>query len=202
MSERGKFIVFEGIGGCGKGSQVKNLSEYLENLGKNVIVSCEHTRDTSPGILIEKTIKKQEKQIHPTALQMLFVVDRVNHTEDKIKPELSKCDFFLEDRYRGSTISYTLPKMRRYFLEIQKGVTLVPDLVLILDLDPNEAARRVGKRGDADIFDTAKKMNVCREGYEWYSKNSGDPCVWVDASGSREEVFERIKSEIIERKII
>jgi hypothetical protein len=33
-------------------------------------------------------------------------------------------------------------------------------------------------------------------------KNSGDPCVWVDASGSREEVFERIKSEIIERKII
>lgn len=202
MSERGKFIVLEGIGGCGKGTQVENLRRYLDDLGKKVMVNCEHTRDTPPGILIERIIKKQEEQIHPTALQMLFVVDRINDTENRIRPGLKSFDFWLQDRYKGSTISYALPEKRKYFWEIQKEVTLVPDLVLILDLDPVEAARRVGKRGDADIFDTAKKMGVCREGYKWYAENSGDPCAWVDGNGTKEEVFARVIEEIKRRKII
>jgi dTMP kinase len=202
MSERGKFIVFEGIGGCGKGTQLENLNNYLTNLNKKVIVGCEHTRDTPLGILVEDIIKKRKEGIDPTALQLLFVSDRANHTEKIIKPGLKRCDFFLEDRYRGSTISYAVPEMREYFLNVNEGVTINPHLVLIIDLDPVEAAKRVGKRGDADIFDTAKKLNVCRDGYKWYSENSKDPCVWIDGNGTKEEVFERIKNEIQRRKII
>jgi dTMP kinase len=202
MKERGKLIVFEGIGGCGKGTQIDKLKNYLEDLKKRVIVSCEHTRDTPPGALIEDIIKKRKDGIDPTALQLLFVSDRANHTERIIKSGVERCDFFLEDRYRGSTISYAVPKMRKFFLELNEAITIEPDLVLIIDLDPVEAARRVGKRGDADIFDTAKKLNVCREGYKWYSENSSEPCVWIDGNGTREEVFERVKSEIIRRKFI
>lgn len=202
MTEQGKFIVFEGIGGCGKGTQVEKLRKYLEDLNKRVMVSCEHTRDTPLGELIEDIIKKKKEGVDPTALQLLFVSDRANHTEKVIRPSLKRCDFFLEDRYKGSTISYATPKKRKYFLDVNEGVTVKPDLVLIVDLDPVEAAKRVSKRGDADIFDTAKKLNVCREGYKWYSENSNDPCVWIDGSGTREEVFERVKSEIIRRKLI
>lgn len=202
MKKKGKLIVFEGIGGCGKGTQAEMLKKYLEGLNKGVIVNCEHTRDTPPGALIERIIKKQEEQIHPTALQMLYVADRINDTENRIKPGLQRCDFWIQDRYKGSTISYALPGKRKYFLDVQKRVNLVPKLVLIFDLDPTEAAKRVGKRGDADIFDTAKKLNVCRNGYKWYSKNSGDPCVWIDGNGTKEEVFQRVLREMKERKII
>lgn len=202
MREKGKFIVFEGIGGCGKGTQLEILKNYLEGLNRRVIISCEHTRDTAPGILIEDIIKKRKDSIEATALQLLFVSDRANHTEKVIKPGLKRCDFFLEDRYRGSTISYAVPEMREYFLSVNEVVTVKPNLVFIIDLDPVEAARRIGKRGDADIFDTAKKLNICREGYKWYSENSKETCAWIDGSGTREEVFERILEEIKRRKVV
>lgn len=199
---QGKFIVFEGIGGCGKGTQIEMLRKHLEDKRKSVLVTCEHTRDTSVGQLIEKTIKRESMEIDPTALQILYVADRVNHTSKVIKPALENNDVVLADRYKGSTISYAPIGERFDFLNMQNGLTLTPDLVIILDLDPMEAAKRIEKRGDTDIFDKAERLRVCLEGYEWYSDNTDDPVAWVDGSGTKEEVHERIKYEIKTRKII
>lgn len=199
---QGKFIVFEGIGGCGKGTQIEMLRKHLEDKRKSVLVTCEHTRDTSVGQLIEKTIKRESMEIDPTALQILYVADRVNHTSKVIKPALENNDVVLADRYKGSTISYAPIGERFDFLNMQNGLTLTPDLVIILDLDPMEAAKRIEKRGDADIFDKAERLRVCLEGYEWYSDNTDDPVAWVDGSGTKEEVHERIKYEIKTRKIL
>jgi dTMP kinase len=153
MAERGKFIVFEGIGGCGKGTQSEKLRQVLMERGKNVMLACEHTRDTPTGQLIEEIIKKRAPSIEADALQMLFVADRINHTQRVILPALGEGVTVIGDRYRGSTIAYAREEKRDYYNEIQKRVTLAPDLVIILDLDPVEAVRRVNGRGDADIFD-------------------------------------------------
>ena len=76
---------------------------------------------------------------------------------------------------------------------------MTPDLVIILNIDVREASERIGKRGDADIFDTTEKMRVCLEGYHWYEKHSGHSCVWIDGKGNKEEVSERIREEIKRR---
>mgnify|MGYP000905311402 CR=1 FL=1 len=201
--ERGKLIVFEGVGGSGKGTQINLLRDYLLINNKTVLVTNEHTRDTGVGNLIENTIKKRSEEMDPTALQVLFVADRINHSQRVILPALSEYDFVLEDRYEGSTISYAPQEQRDYFLNLHKtDKILTPDLVFILNTDLAEAARRIGKRGDADIFDTTEKMRVCLEGYKWYEKHSGHDCVWIDGNGNKEEVSERIIEEIKIRKII
>lgn len=201
--ERGKLIVFEGVGGSGKGTQINLLRDYLLINNKTVLVTNEHTRDTGVGNLIENTIKKRSEEMDPTALQVLFVADRINHSQRVILPALSEYDFVLEDRYSGSTISYAPPEQREYFLNLHKtDKILTPDLVFILKTDLREASQRIGKRGDADIFDTSEKMRVCLEGYKWYEKHSGHDCVWVDGGGDKEEVSGRIIKEVKRRKII
>lgn len=196
--------MFEGIGGCGKGTQLEMLREELTGRGKKVFCSREHSRDTSIGRLIEATIKKESEPIESSALQLVFVADRINHSERVLRPELTRVDFVLEDRYEASTISYAPEEQKRYFLELHhhNPKILKPDLTIILDLEPREAARRVGKRGDADIFDTAEKMKVCREGYLWYKENSGHSCTVVEAGGSRDEVFKRIMGKIEKAKLL
>jgi dTMP kinase len=84
---RGKFVVIDGIGASGKDTQVEMLENYLKDKGMDFLVTREHTRDTPPGILIEKIIKKQEDQIEGQALQLLFISDRRNHFVKVIKPE-------------------------------------------------------------------------------------------------------------------
>lgn len=200
QENKGKFIVFEGIGGSGKGTQVSLLKDYLLAKNKTVLVTNEHTRDTGVGDLIERTIKKKSDEMDSTALQVLFVSDRINHSQRVILPALGQHDFVLGDRYEGSTISYAPPEQRDYFLNLHKtDKILTPDLVIILNTDLTEAAQRIGKRGDADIFDTAEKMRVCLDGYRWYEKYSGHECVWVDGEGSKEGVSERIIEEIKRR---
>ena len=200
QENKGKFIVFEGVGGSGKGTQINLLKESLLKINKTVLVTNEHTRDTGVGDLIERTIKKKSNEMDSTALQVLFVADRINHSQRVILPALGQYDFVLGDRYEGSTISYAPPEQRDYFLALHKtDKILIPDLVFILNTDLNEAAQRIGKRGDADIFDTAEKMRVCLDGYRWYEKHSGHECVWIDGGGSKEGVSERIVEEIKRR---
>jgi len=202
MSERGKFIVFEGIGGCGKGTQVGLTRSWLEGLGKKVLVTCEHTRDTPTGILIERIIKKQEQPIDPLALQLLFVVDRANHTRRVIMPALEEHDVVIGDRYYPSTVAYTEGEMRGMMLGVNRAVSVRPDLVLLIDVDSQLAAERVGLRGDADIFDQKERLENCRRGYEWYAKNSSDEVAWIDGGGAPDEVHARIISEINRRGIL
>ncbi|HOZ81161.1 MAG TPA: dTMP kinase [Candidatus Woesebacteria bacterium] len=202
MSEIGRFVVFDGIGGCGKGTQIKMLEQRLVQLGKKVFVTCEHTRNTPIGRLIEGIIKKQEDGVDPVALQLMFVADRANHTKRVIKPALDSYNFVLADRYEASTFAYAPQERREYFLNVNRGVTTRPDLTLIIDLDPEEAVRRVEARNDADIFDKVETLKNCRESYRWYFENSGWPCAWINGSGTKEKVAELIFNEIQTRGMV
>lgn len=197
MSEKGKFIVFEGVGGCGKGTQVELLKQELVNRNKTVLVTCEHTRETSIGRLIEETIKRRNEGMDGEALQIAFVADRVNHTNRVILPALKTNDFVLCDRYEASTVSYVKAEKRVNIFDFQRGMGVrVADLTLIIDLDLEEAVKRVYGRGDQDIFDNMEKFKKVREGYEWYSQMSQGAVAWIDGNGSREEVSKQVIKEM------
>jgi dTMP kinase len=203
MSEKGKFIVFEGIGGCGKTIQFMKLVDNLKTRGIDVGITREHTRDTPIGSLIERIIKKNEtEEVDNVALQMLFVADRINHTKRIILPMLEnvglKRGLLVCDRYRDSTTAYAPPNKREYYRDIQIPVTLRPDLTILLDLDPQEAVRRVKSRGDEDIFDKVDKFIEVRQGYLWCKENSEGNYAWIDACGSVEEVHGRVLKAVEE----
>lgn len=202
MNNKGKFIVIDGIGASGKDTQVGLLENYLKENKTDVLVTREHTRDTPPGILIEKIIKKQEDQIDPQALQLLYISDRRNHFVKVIEPALLAGKMVIGNRYYPVNVAYSAPEWREKFLKINQMVVDKPDLVLIIDTPPEMAIERMNKRGDPDIFDKLETMEKCREGFEWYAKNSGDECVLIDGTGTKEEVFERVLLEIKKRRIL
>ena len=174
----------------------------MESKGLDFVVTIEHTRDTPVGILIEKIIKKQEEQIDPQALQLLFISDRRNHFVKVIEPKLAKGKIVIRNRYYGVNVAYSGEEWRKKFLDINQMVVDRPDLVLIIDVSPEIAIERMNKRGDHDIFDKRDIMQKCRDGYNWYVENSGDECVLINGEGTKEEVFEIILEEIKKRVII
>ena len=203
MREKGKFIVFEGIGGCGKTIQTIALVKILKENGLEVAVTREHTRDTPTGQLIEEIIKKRAPSIEADALQMLFVADRINHTRRYILPLMEDVGskgggVVICDRYRDSTTAYAPPSQREYYRDIQRSVTINPDMTILLDLDPQEAVRRINNRGDADIFDRVEKLSEVRRGYLWCRDNSEGNYAWIEARGSVEEVRRRVLKAVEE----
>ncbi len=200
--EKGKFIVFDGIGASGKDTQVDLFEKYIKEKGLDVLVTREHTRDTPTGKLIERIIKKQEDQINPQALQLLYISDRRNHYTGVIEPALNEGKTVIGNRYYPVNVAYSSPEWRKTFLEINQMVVPRPDLVLLIDLDPEIALQRMDKRGDHDIFDKIETMKECRNGYRWYFENSGDNCAIIDGNGTKEEVFNRVLNEIKNRGLI
>ena len=199
---KGKFIVIDGIGASGKDTQVELLEKYLNDSGADFLMTREHTRNTPMGVLIEKIIKKEEDQIDPEALQLLFISDRRNHFRNVIKPALEMGKLVVSNRYYPVNVAFSSEQWRDKFLKINQMVVGKPDLVFIIDVPAEVAIERMAKRGDPDIFDKLETMKRNREGYKWYLKNSGDDCVWLDGNRTREQIHQNIVKILKEKKII
>jgi dTMP kinase len=199
---KGKFVVIDGIGACGKDTQVEMLEKYLRDKEIEVLATREHTRDTPTGILLEKIIKKQEDQIDPQALQLLFISDRRNHFVNVIEPALKEGKLVIGNRYYPVNVAFSREEWREKFLKINQMVVDKPDLVIIIDVPSEVAIERMNKRGDPDIFDKLEIMERNRDGYRWYMKNSGDKCVWIDGTGTREEVLNSVVDILKKEKFL
>lgn len=89
------FIVFEGIDGSGKGTQVELLKKYFEKKGsKNVIFTFEHTREGEWSRKIEEIITGKVKGVPLEKIQLLFILDRKDHIHNVIAPALKKEKLF------------------------------------------------------------------------------------------------------------
>jgi dTMP kinase len=130
------------------------------------------------------------------------VSDRRNHFVNVIKPALDKGKLVIGNRYYPVNVAFSAPDWREKFLKINQMVVDKPDLVIIIDVPAQVAIERMNKRGDPDIFDRLEIMERNREGYQWYMKNSGDDCIWVDGNRSREEIHQEIIEILEDKKII
>jgi dTMP kinase len=165
--KRGRFIVFEGIDGCGKGTQFSMLANYLYKLNKynHIIMTREPWKDRE----IRKILSKDEPaEQQAEKLAELFVKDRKEHVSELIIPSLRKGIDVISDRYALSTICYQ--QAQGMSLEKLKGMhagVLVPDVIFILDL-PAEAAR---KRMKKDVRGREQKFEKSVEFQEKVRQN-------------------------------
>lgn len=103
----GKLIVFEGVEGCGKTSQMKLCCQWLESLGISVVVTRE-PGGTELGLHLRRLLleKAEDKPVAQVTELLLYAADRSQHVEQELKPNLAAGKYILCDRYTDSTIAY------------------------------------------------------------------------------------------------
>jgi dTMP kinase len=193
------FIVYEGIDGCGKGTQIKKSVPYIFDLSKNydVLLTREPTRDF--GEIREKMRRGTNVKEDGFWYLDMFVKDRTNHIDRYIKPALANGTHVLSDRFKHSTLAYQplqgvpLKKVIRAHQKL-----LNPDLTLIYDCPAPIAFERRKKEGATDVFDKDLAFQEkLRSAYLDLPKIlKGEHVVVIDGSKSICKVFAETKKHL------
>ncbi len=163
---KGKFIVFEGLDGCGKTTQAKKLGLFLRKTKHKVFLTKEPTKDNKFGKKIDKVLHHKEK-ISPFELQKLFIKDREWHLKNVIEPALKKGKIVICDRYFFSTVAFGGIDIDMEKLIKLNDKFLMPDLTIFLDVRPKICIERIFKRKkEVGFFEKEKKLEKVYKNYK------------------------------------
>ena len=202
----GRLIVFEGVEGCGKTSQIQLCQEWLLSLGVSVVVTRE-PGGTPLGLDLRRLLLEVEnKKIADTTELLLYAADRSQHVEEELKPNLEKGNIILCDRYTDSTIAYQ-GYGRGLDINLINALNAIAtgglesDITLWLDVDIEVGLSR--KRGDNKIADRIELEAIAfhrrvQEGYAQLQA-SQDKIVRIDASLNKEVVQKMIQTTLSDR---
>lgn len=185
----GKLIVIEGMDGVGTTTQAKMLAQHLTKLGFRVASSAEPTT-SGLGQEIRRMLKNSTNTSDLlTSLALCFAADRMQHIHDTIKPGLKDGDFVVLDRYVLSSLVYQGLHVPTAFVQQINQFALQPDITIILDLDAQEAFKRLSSRvGAKDFYETPKMLEKIRARYIRLYEQDPSRKVLVNAQGSIEQV--------------
>ena len=167
MSAKGIFIVFEGIDGAGKTTQVNLLAQNLASLGREVSLSAEPTT-LATGKAIRRALSGEEKKSE-CEMAAMFVLDRIAHninSEIGIRTLTERGTDVISDRYYYSSLAYQgtatdyewVKSMNINSPEIRR-----PDLCIYLDLLPEESLERISRgRETVEIYENLEKLTAVR----------------------------------------
>jgi dTMP kinase len=202
----GRLIVFEGVEGCGKTSQMQLCQEWLKSLGVSVVVTRE-PGGTPLGLDLRRLLLEVEnKKIADTTELLLYAADRSQHVEEELKPNLEKGNIILCDRYIDSTIAYQ-GYGRGLDINLIKQLNLIAtgglesDITLWLDVDIEVGLSR--KRADNNIADRIELEAIAfhrrvQQGYTQLQA-SQDKIVRIDASLNPYAVQKMIQTTLSDR---
>jgi len=196
---KGKFIVFEGIDGAGRSTQVAGLGEFLVHNNFNVVTTKEPTEDSEAGRKIKKTLK-EKTEIDPMEFQKLYVQDREEHLKNRIIPALKDGKIVISDRYFFSTFAYGFS----HGADLEKLIKLnnnflYPDMVFLFKISAKEAIKRIEKRGDPkELFEKEQMLKKVNLAYQNLAKRFKNFYI-IDAEKSKKEVEEQIKKVVISK---
>ena len=146
----GLFVTVEGGDGAGKSTQSRLLEDWLVSEGRRVVRTRE-PGGTDVGVLVRDIVLHHRGEIAPRAEALLYAADRAHHVETVVRPALARGDVVIQDRYLDSSVAYqgagrVLGRHEVRDLSLWATEGLLPDLTVLLDLDPAAARARL----DAD----------------------------------------------------
>jgi len=202
------FITLEGPEGSGKTSHLPDLAEFLREKGWKVLTTRE-PGGTAIGDQVRQVLMRIDNTaMNPRAETLLFLAARAQLVDQIIRPALAEGSVVISDRYGDSTLAYQgyghgndLSIIRQMLAFATGG--LVPDLTLLLDVDPTIGLRRkktVGEWNRLDAYELEFHRRV-RAGYLELVRE--DPKRWtvLDASQPREMVQSALRQAILARLI-
>jgi dTMP kinase len=207
----GFFLVLDGPDGGGKTTQAALLADWLRDRGFDV-VACREPGGTALGNRLRSiVIDRDSLSFSIRAEMLLFMASRAQMVDEVIRPALEAGHVVVCDRFLLSTIVYqghaggVDPAEIAAVGRIATG-GLMPDLTVVLDVDPQTARGRVGAARDRIEDRPADYQDRVREGYLEAARPAAGagglaslypaPVVLVDAAASPGAVFGLIKSEV------
>ncbi|MEE0939029.1 dTMP kinase [Methanobrevibacter sp.] len=179
------YIVFEGIDGAGKSTQIRLLKEWLEANGFRVETLVEPT-DSEVGKLIRRILQRPDATTDQVQkiLGLLFAADRMlmmDKLEDKSK-------IIISDRSFISSLAYQEPAE---WIEVLNRYAKKPDLLLLLDLDVKKS---VARTSGGDTFENETFLAGVKENYLKLAENY--TCEIIDANNGINKVSSDIKKAV------
>jgi dTMP kinase len=196
--KRGRLLAFEGIDGCGKSTQVAALVPVLEQAGHDVLATREPS-DGPAGRRIRSTARSGQR-VAPDEELRWFVEDRRAHVADVIRPALASGRVVVTDRYTLSSVAYQGARGldAGAILADSEAEFPLPDLAILLEIDPEIALARVGTRGtplDA-AFEQREFLERVADHYRALDRSY---IARVDARGSEDAVHAAVVRCVRER---
>lgn len=216
---QGRFIVFEGVEGCGKTTQIAQLKTWLHH---STVLEALQTQGHCSGLVVTRepggtplgegirhlllhhTVEEDPMQNRTELL--LYAADRAQHVEGFLRPYLAKGALILCDRYTDSTIAYQgygrgLDRDLINQLNAIATGGLQSDLTLWLDVDVEVGLARAKRRGTGDRIEQATLdfHRRVQQGFMELAKADPDRIVRIDASLDESAVAKQIQATIQER---
>ncbi|AGK60261.1 thymidylate kinase [Archaeoglobus sulfaticallidus PM70-1] len=188
-------IAIEGIDGSGKTSLARFLVEKLKELGYDAILLKEPT-DSKWGKKIKESYKSR---LSPEEELRLFLLDREYDVKNNIIPALESGKIVIMDRYYFSTIAYqgALGFDPDELKRMNEEIAPKPDLLIILDLNPEKALERIKNRDEPNEFERKEYLSRVREIFLSIEDEDVDILV-VDANRDQDE----IRSLVLDRVLV
>ncbi|MCB8889775.1 dTMP kinase [Vreelandella malpeensis] len=212
MTQRGRFITLEGGEGVGKSTNIAFVAGWLEARGIDVV----RTREPGGTPLAESIRALLLSTDHAEPLDvdaelLLMFAARAQHLAEKIEPALARGAWVVCDRFTDATFAYQgggrgIDPARIEVLEhfVQKG--LAPDLTLLLDMSPEDSARRLAGRlrsenTTLDRFEREQAMffTAVRDAYLARAHAEPRRFAVIDAAGPLEVVQRALEAVLAER---
>ncbi len=191
----GLFITLEGGDGSGKSTQSALLTEWLTTEGHTVV----HSREpggTELGMELRTIILHRRGHVDPRAEALLYAADRAHNVATRVRPALDRGNIVIQDRYIDSSVAYQgagrvldATEVRELSLWAAEG--LLPDLTILLDLDPALARDRLSAvRTEYDRLEAEKSdfHERVRNGYLQLAAVEPDRFLVIDATRTARDI--------------
>ena len=199
----GLFVAFEGGEGVGKSTQIATAAAWLRERGHEVVETRE-PGGTPLGGELRRLLLDPDGHVVPRAEALLYAADRAQHVESVIRPALAAGHIVLTDRYVDSTLAYQgagrgLPDTRLVTSWATGG--LVPELTVLLDLDPSIGLRRAGARATPDRLEAASLAfhEAVRAGFLALAAEAPERYAVIDAAADPDVVALAVREAIAAR---
>jgi dTMP kinase len=204
----GLFISFEGIDGCGKTTQLKQLSQRLQTIHRQVVETVEPGGTAAGRAIRSILLDPDHHALDKRTELLLYFASRAQNVAEVILPALGRGDSVLCDRFTDSTVVYQGAGRgidRATILELHRIACggVCPNLTLLLDIDLETSLHRARQRNHAMASNETRMddqnrafFERVRAGYHDLALAEPDRVRVIDARGSIESVADRVWEEV------
>jgi dTMP kinase len=201
---RGLWITLEGGDGSGKTTQAELLQAWLTEAGRTVLRTRE-PGGSDVGRLIRDIVLHHRGDIAPRAEALLYAADRAHHVATVVRPALERGEVVVQDRYLDSSVAYqgagrVLDGDEVRDLSLWAAEGALPDLTLLLDLDPDAARQRLDsadKPFDRLEAEKADFHTRVREAFLALAEAEPERFLVLDAAASPDEIAADIRARVL-----
>lgn len=199
---KGLFITFEGIDGCGKTTQLNMLNKHLQDKGYETVLTKE-PGGKGLGEKIRNILLNYDGEVSDRCESFLFLADRAQNIDLIVNPAIRQGKIVLCDRHTDSTLAYQGYGRELDLAQIKKLNDLAtngrkPDITFIFDVSLETSSKRVGK--DKDRMEKSGKdfFQRVRNGYLKIAQNEPQRVKVINSEKSIDEVFAQVLKYINE----